>query len=148
LYGSWFLDIVIPFTGCHSSVTKVVRLILMEYIEGTILHHMLPQNFYETERYDTVRRVYEAEFELRTSTDVAHYGIVPRNVMICDSDLTSPTLCIVLFDFSMAKLKRWYAQDRRRSRAPSVPPACFTQFFWSCAAESSGTCWLPVRVDV
>jgi serine/threonine protein kinase len=121
----------------------------VEFIRGTNLLDLCkhwPKSLPLDHRYNIVRKVFEAEFDVSVATDVLHIDYAPRNVIVCSTDLANPFLRVVLIDFGYARIERFVDSKYKRG-AQSDPPGCPAEMFWSCSTELSGFGWLPSDPD-
>ncbi|KLJ06185.1 hypothetical protein EMPG_10389 [Blastomyces silverae] len=105
-YGSYSLELPVDES---SSETRTVRLILIEYIPGSSMQELRPQDFSQLERKQIMKHVIDAESDIYTR-DVRLRDLHPRNVMVVQDPKSKENKIrrIVLIDFGMNILSRDY----------------------------------------
>ncbi|KAK2797822.1 hypothetical protein FQN50_009066 [Emmonsiellopsis sp. PD_5] len=107
-YGSYSLELPVDDS---SSGTRTVRLILIEYIPGSSMQQLRPQDFSQLERKMIMKHIINTESDIFTH-NVRLGDLHPRNVMIVqDPKSRDRTRRIVLLDFGMNILSRDYFGD-------------------------------------
>lgn len=125
-YGSWTMDV--PFSeeeeeeddrafsrqeescdgqGKVRGHTREVRMILLEYVEGTIMLSMNPALLSQQARDNILVKAIEASTNIKYC-GVRHDDVSPRNIIICgsDTDLENPALRICYIDFNQSAVIR------------------------------------------
>ncbi|KAI4712309.1 hypothetical protein J4E89_002575 [Alternaria sp. Ai002NY15] len=106
-YGSWTIDVNTLVDG--QMYTRHVRLILMEYVPGTVMTGIRPHLLPAETRSTIMKKVLEAE-SLIFAAGVLHRDIAPRNVMLVSpstaSSLDDPDVRVVIIDFNVSNVIR------------------------------------------
>lgn len=83
-YGSYSLEIPIDQSssvGQSSTITRSVRLILMEYVHGSSMRELEPEDFSQLERKHIMKLLIDGESAIYTH-DIRLGDLSPRNVMV------------------------------------------------------------------
>lgn len=141
-HGSWTMDIPILFNGSRKN--RKVRLILVEYIPGTSMHSLNPEDLTSQERDNIMIKVIEAKIDL-LFMGLRHEDYEPRNIMLSlpEGSETYETgdLRICIIDYAISR----FLKDSGR-RAP-VPEVYNPLFYWTGQRQWSSWGWLPPRQE-
>ncbi|KAF2790843.1 hypothetical protein K505DRAFT_200074, partial [Melanomma pulvis-pyrius CBS 109.77] len=87
--------------------TREVRMVLLEYVEGTTMSRMNPKLISQKARDNIIVKIIEAETDI-SFCGVRHDYLYPSNIIICgsDTDLESPALRICYVDFAISDIGR------------------------------------------
>ncbi|OIW25328.1 hypothetical protein CONLIGDRAFT_691254 [Coniochaeta ligniaria NRRL 30616] len=142
--GSWTFDL--PISLPTGTVTRPVRMILMEHIHGTT---MLDFNFYnmsETKRLDVIARVIETHCRL-LHVGLAHKEASQRNVMIVDSmEEQDMVERVCLIDFHSSMVYGIYEEVDQGRQLPELPPSP-VDFWWDSGISMFGN-WFADWDDI
>jgi tRNA A-37 threonylcarbamoyl transferase component Bud32 len=110
----------------------MIRLILIEYVQGRTMVQIDPQKLDEKERDHLLIKAAEAELEIYAH-GVYHRDFALRNVILCGDDLFSDNVRLVLIDFNIAHIIRY--STRKPSKFPSGLTISPIDFFQSTMSE-------------
>lgn len=109
-FSSWTLDVPTLVDG--KEILREVRMILIEYIEGTCMLNVDARKLTKRARVNVMSKVIEAHMDLFIA-GVRHYDLAPRNTILTNPssltqplDLESPDLRAYLIDFNVSTLTR------------------------------------------
>lgn len=97
--------------------TRTVRLVLIEYISGSSMLELRPQDFTQLERKQIIRHIIDGESAMYTR-DVRFGDPYPGNIIV-EQDISSKEIRIkriVLLDFGMNILPRHWIDDPEEER--------------------------------
>jgi serine/threonine protein kinase len=136
-YGSWTLDLTIDMDG--QEVAREVRMIIIEHVPGVQMLQLDPDDLSERERENIMRKVIEADYDLREA-GVLHEDVSPRNIMISQaSSFSDPDLRVTFVDYGSSTVYR-ICYD-----GPTLPEYQNPLFEWTAASMWSSWGWLPLE---
>jgi serine/threonine protein kinase len=136
-FGSWTMDLTTHIGD--ELVTRVVRMILMEYVTGVRMLDLDPENLAREERENIMRRLIEGDYDLKYA-GVRHDDVSPRNVIIsATTALSNPDLRLTLVDYGCSIVYHI------RYGAPALPQYNNPLFHWTSASLWSSWGWLPLE---
>ena len=103
-YGSWTCHV--PTNTTSGFVSRPVRLIFMEFVQGVCMRDLDPKHLLEEQRSNIMVKAIEIETEIMFRGGVDHRDFVPRNIICSGSDLASPDLRVVAIDFNISVIVR------------------------------------------
>ncbi|KAH7383819.1 hypothetical protein BKA66DRAFT_417355 [Pyrenochaeta sp. MPI-SDFR-AT-0127] len=138
-HGSWTLEITQHIRGL--SVTREVRMILIEYVSGESMLDVDPDDLNQEERDNIMRKLIEADYDLRLA-GIHHHDLEPKNVILSrptTSNYADPKMRLTLIDFAISTVHRiiWGGPFQFRLYNPC--------FYWAAASWWSMCGWLPYR---
>jgi serine/threonine protein kinase len=144
-FGSWTCNISTP-TPLGLKI-RPVRLILIEYLQGTSLLELKPTLFSEQDRINIVARAMEASVAI-LHEGVHHRDFSPRNVMYCkltDGKSIKSEPRIVIIDFGLSVVDRLASGTRHKDlfNLPTSPLTCYS----GDTVDFSDLGWLPTSKD-
>ncbi|RAL09225.1 uncharacterized protein BO97DRAFT_352472 [Aspergillus homomorphus CBS 101889] len=121
LYGSYSTSIVHPGVG-----TRAVRLILVEYIHGTSMYHLAPNDFPEEVHRHIMYQIVKAESQFY-AVDVRHGDLYQRNVIISGEARHDPNNRprVTIIDFGRANIGRAIPRLLNWSLEPRLLPGVY-----------------------
>jgi hypothetical protein len=103
-YGSWTTNIT--HLTADGSVTREVRLILLEYIPGVCMIDIDPTSLRQEEKENIMRKLIEADYDIRWA-GVRHEDLSPRNVIISSTtDYADYNMRLTIVDYASSIVSR------------------------------------------
>ncbi|KAF2846187.1 hypothetical protein T440DRAFT_472040 [Plenodomus tracheiphilus IPT5] len=147
-HGSWVFDVPVNIKG--ESRSRQVHMILLEYVAGTRMLDINPQDLTQAERENIMFKAIEAETDLALA-GVRHGDFEPRNIILCPSTPSStdedasansspvadPNLRICIIDFADSGI--FSTPDGQPSKLKNRNPL----FQWSEPDVWTDYGWLP-----
>ncbi|KKZ60238.1 hypothetical protein EMCG_05048 [[Emmonsia] crescens] len=143
-YGSYSLELPVDES---SSETRTVRLILIEYIPGSSMMQLQPQDFSQLERKQIMKHIIDAESDIYTR-NVRLRDLHPRNVMVVQDPNSKENRIkrIVLLDFGMNILTRDYygnpEAEQKYLPGTYISPLLRWHKVWGTADDFSDSGWV------
>jgi hypothetical protein len=103
-HGSWTIEVATTIGS--KTFTRSVRLLLMQYIQGTVMSSIQALLLPKQIRSNMLRQVLEAE-TLLYGAGVHHRDIAPRNIIILFPPFTTPHLQLKIIDFNVSNVLRF-----------------------------------------
>lgn len=118
-HGSWTFNI--PTDTASGVVTRSIRLVLIEFIDGVCMRDLEPNQLTEEQRSNIMIKVIEAETAFTFRGGVRHRDFAPRNIICSGGDLDSPQLRVTIIDFNIAVIFRLTGGPRMEGNLPPSP---------------------------
>jgi hypothetical protein len=146
-FGSWTCDVSTPTPS--GLKVRPVRLVLLEFLQGTSLLHLEPTHFSEQDRINLDARAMESATRINHG-GVLHMDFSPRNIIVSGQDddepmESSPRVTIV--DFNVSIVRRLADPESGCRMEPSKLPQSPLSQFWKYASDFVDTSWLPENYD-
>ncbi|KAK7719415.1 hypothetical protein SLS63_010052 [Diaporthe eres] len=109
-YGSWTFQLPLEIPG-RKPAMRDIRLVLMEYIQGTQMTYLSPESVPESVGMEIVTRLVEARAKIQFA-GVKHGDISQRNIMVCLAEPHRVTR-VAFVDFNYAVVHRLADYEQR-----------------------------------
>ncbi|KAI8931007.1 hypothetical protein NX059_012018 [Plenodomus lindquistii] len=151
-HGSWIINVPVEVEGLRR--LRPVHMILMEYVIGTAMLDIKPQDLTEAERENIMHKVVEAETDL-VIAGVSHADFEPRNIILSppSSPLTperdstdstafaDPDLRVCIMDFALCTVYPRMEGEPFRYRNPLfewIDNDIWSDYGWLPPTEEAG----------
>jgi hypothetical protein len=137
-HGSWTCD-VLTKTSSGPTVTRPVRLILVELINGICMQHLNPNQLIQDQRSNIMVKAIEARLEI-SFHGVRQRDFAPRNVIV-QGDLMGDDFRVVIIDFNLSVVQRLAGEPRMKDLYSK--PISPIKWHWGYMNDFVATGWVP-----